>query len=62
VRKPDPPQYYKSIELIIKVTGDGITDKKMDRAVSLSHEKYCSVYNSLRSDIDISVRYTINED
>ena len=61
VRKPDPPQYYKSIELVIHVTGDNITEKKIDRAISLSHDKYCSVYNALRSDIEVTVKYTINE-
>lgn len=60
VRRPDPPQYYKSIELLIHVTGGNITPKKMDRSISLSHEKYCSVYNSLRKDIDVSVQYNIN--
>ncbi len=62
VRKPDPPQYYKSIDLAIHVKGDNITEKKVDRAVSLSHDKYCSVYNALRSDINVKVTYRINED
>jgi putative redox protein len=60
VRKPDPPQYYKSIELVIHVDGENITQKKLDRAISLSHDKYCSVYNALRKDIEVTVRYTIN--
>ncbi|MBI4849820.1 MAG: OsmC family protein [Nitrospirae bacterium] len=60
VRKPDPPQYYKSILLSINVSGNGLTPKKMDRAVSLSHSKYCSVYNALRNDIEVKVDYKIN--
>jgi putative redox protein len=60
VRKPDPPQYYKSIELIVHVEGENITPKKLDRAISLSHDKYCSVYNALRKDIEVTTRYTIN--
>ncbi len=62
VRKQDPPQYYKSIDLLIKVNGEGLTPKKLDRAISLSHDKYCSVYNALRSDIEVKVSYKINED
>ncbi|MDO8281683.1 MAG: OsmC family protein [Thermodesulfovibrionia bacterium] len=62
VRRPEPPQYYKSIDLLIKVKGEGITPKKMDRAISLSHDKYCSVYNALRKEIEVTTRYTINED
>ncbi len=61
VRKPDPPQYYKSINLLIKIEGENITPKKMDRAISLSHDKYCSVYNALRSDIEVTTSYKINE-
>jgi putative redox protein len=61
-RKPDPPQYYKLIELHIKVKGKGLTPKKLDRAISLSHDKYCSVYNALRKDIQVKVDYDIQED
>lgn len=60
-RKPDPPQYYKIIDLKILVTGTGLTPKKLDRAISLSHDKYCSVYNSLRKDIDVKVSYEIKD-
>ncbi|RJQ55461.1 MAG: OsmC family peroxiredoxin [Nitrospiraceae bacterium] len=59
VRKPDPPQYYKSIDLVINVSGSGITPKKLDRAISLSQDKYCSVYNALRKDIEVKVSYNI---
>jgi putative redox protein len=62
VRKSDPPQYYKSINLLIKIEGENITPKKMDRAISLSHDKYCSVYNALRKDIEVTTSYQINED
>jgi putative redox protein len=61
VRRPDPPQYYSSINLNIKVDGEGITPKKMDRAISLSHDKYCSVYNALKKDIEVTTDYSINE-
>jgi putative redox protein len=57
-RNPIPPQYYTSMEMIISVTGSGLTAKKMERAVSLSHDKYCSVYHSLRKDMKVKVDYT----
>ncbi len=57
-RNPTPPQYYTSIEMIISVNGTGLTDKKLERAISLSHEKYCSVYHSLRKDMKMKVDYT----
>src|SRR5512146_1293961 len=57
-RNPTPPQYYTSIEMIISVTGPGLTAKKIERAISLSHEKYCSVYHTLRKDMKVKVDYT----
>lgn len=57
-RNPTPPQYYTSIEMIISVTGSGLTAKKLERAAALSHEKYCSVYHTLRKDIKVKVDYT----
>jgi putative redox protein len=57
-RNPTPPQYYTSIEMIITVTGSGLTAKKIERAISLSQEKYCSVYHSLRKDLKVKVDYT----
>ncbi len=57
-RNPTPPQYYTAIEMIINVAGKGLTTKKLERAISLSHEKYCSVYHSLRKDMKVKVDYT----
>jgi putative redox protein len=56
-RNPTPPQYYTAIEMIIAVTGTGLTAKKLERAISLSQEKYCSVYHSLRKDMKVKVEY-----
>ncbi len=61
-RNPAPPQYFKSVEMIIHISGKGITPKKLDRAIALSQEKYCSVYHSLRKDMDVKVSYIIKED
>ncbi len=61
-RNPTPPQYFKSISLHIKVSGNGLTPKKLDRAIALSQEKYCSVYHSLRKDMEVKVTYTIDEE
>jgi len=58
-RKPDPPQYYTSVDLMIHISGEGLTPKKIDRAIALSKEKYCSVYHSLRKDIEVNVNYEI---
>jgi len=59
-RNTTPPQYYKAIHMHIKISGKNITPKKMDRVVSLSQEKYCSVYHSLRKDMKVTVDYEIS--
>jgi putative redox protein len=61
-RNPTPPQYYKSVKMIIHISGKGITPKKLDRAIALSQKKYCSVHHSIRKDMDIQVSYNITED
>jgi putative redox protein len=58
-RNPTPPQYYKTIEMIIHISGRNVTPKKLNRVISLAREKYCSVYHSLRNDIDVQISYVI---
>ncbi len=58
-RNLHPPQYYKSFDMLIRISGKGITPKKIDRAIALSREKYCSVFHSLRKDIEVNIRYEI---
>lgn len=60
-RNATPPQYYKSIDLKMTITGKGLEKKKVDRAISLSQEKYCSVYHSLRPDLKVNVSYDLVE-
>ena len=60
-RNPTPPQYFKSVDMVIRLSGKDITPKKLDRAISLSQEKYCSVYHTLRKDTKVKVSYTIEE-
>lgn len=58
-RNPIPPQYFTSIEMTLHIAGRNVDPKKVDRAVTLSHEKYCSVYNSLRKDTDLTIKYIL---
>jgi putative redox protein len=60
-RNPTPPQYFKAIEIVLYIGGKNLNVQKIDRAVSLSHDKYCSVYNSLRKDLEMKVRYVLEE-
>jgi putative redox protein len=60
-RNQTPPQYFKTIEIIMHIGGKDLDSQKVDRAISLSKDKYCSVYNSLRKDLVVNVRYELEE-
>jgi len=61
-RNPTPPQYFTAIEMMIHISGKDITPKRIERAIALSQEKYCSVYHSLRKDIKVDVKYNITHE
>ena len=49
-RAPDDPKRLVSAHLHFVVAGDAPAEK-VERAIALSREKYCSVWHSLRPDI-----------
>lgn len=51
-RAPEPPRYFRRMRLRFEIRGDVPRDKA-ERAVSLSLDKYCSVFHSLRNDIEV---------
>lgn len=53
------PNVFKAIHLEFNVTGTDVSDKHVERAVSLSADKYCSVAKMLEASIDISHSYNI---
>lgn len=60
-RNPVPPQYYKAVEIVLYIAGKNLETAKVERAIDLSKTKYCSVYNSLRPDMSLNVRYVLEE-
>jgi putative redox protein len=53
-RAPEPPRRFTRIRIIYRVTGVAETDRdKVKRALDLSHDKYCSVLHTLRTDTEI---------
>ena len=52
-RAPDPPRRLLKVQLQFHVHGD-IPLPAVERAISLSRDKYCSVWHSLREDIDLT--------
>jgi putative redox protein len=55
VRAPDPPRRFVRIDMVFRLEGPGADDSpKVQRALDLSKDKYCSVLHTLRSDLDLS--------
>jgi len=53
------PAYFNKIVIEVHVKGD-VKEEKLQQAIRLSEEKYCSVYHSLRQDGEITTKYILN--
>ncbi len=52
-RAPDPPKCFTRVRLTFVLDGPSTEERsKVDRAIELSREKYCSVLHSLRPDLE----------
>ena len=60
-RNAQPPQYYKVVEMVMHIAGKNLDQGKVERAIALSRNKYCSVYNSLRPDMELNVRFVLED-
>jgi putative redox protein len=50
----DYPKHFEKIHVKFIVSGGGVTKEKVEKAVHLSHEKYCSVSLSLTEKCDLT--------
>ncbi len=57
-RAPEEPRRFTAIKVHYSITGV-VPDAKIERAITLSREKYCSVWHSLRQDIELAVTYKV---
>jgi putative redox protein len=58
-RAATDPHRFTEISLHFTITGD-VQTSRIDRAIKLSREKYCSVWHSMRQDIPLTVTYTVS--
>ena len=58
-RREQEPRRYVALHLDYLIGGEGLDQAKVNRAVSLSVEKYCSVIHSLAPDIAITYAVTL---
>jgi putative redox protein len=57
-RAEDDPHRILAVDMRFAVTGD-VPDAQVRRALDLSHEKYCSVWHSMRQDIRMKTSFTV---
>jgi putative redox protein len=57
-RAPEDPHRLVRVDLRFDVTGEVAPDK-VERAIALSREKYCSVWHSLRQDIEFTTSFEV---
>ena len=58
-RAPDDPHRFTAIALHFTITG-AVPAERVDRAIQLSRDKYCSVWHSMRQDIEFDVTFTVS--
>jgi putative redox protein len=57
-RAEDHPRRFTSLEVVYRLKGD-LDERKVERAISLSEERYCSVEATLKPGVPITSRYVI---
>jgi len=57
-RRSEPPRFVTKLYMTFGIVGD-VTEAKAQRAVDLSLEKYCSVFHSLRKDLQVDVEIEV---
>jgi putative redox protein len=58
-RAPEDPHRITAVAIDFTVTGD-IPKDQVGRAITLSHEKYCSVWHSMRQDIAFQSTFSVS--
>ena len=57
-RAESAPHRYTRIALHFTVRGD-VPAAAVERAIALSHDKYCSVWHSMRQDIELTTTFEV---
>ncbi len=59
-RAPEDPHRITAVSIEFAVTG-AVPKDQIERAIELSHSKYCSVWHSMRQDIAFQTRFSVSE-
>jgi putative redox protein len=57
-RRDEPPRHFVAFTLHFSITGE-MPLHAVERAIQLSRDKYCSVWHSLRPDIDLQTTFEV---
>lgn len=57
-RREESPRYFVRFTLHFVVSG-AVPAAAVERAIALSHDKYCSVWHSLRSDTEFATTFEV---
>ena len=58
-RAETDPRRFTKLNLHFDIAGSEISAAQVERAIALSKEKYCSVFHSLKSDIEIVITFAL---
>lgn len=57
-RAPEDPHRFVKVDLRFVIIGE-VPGEKVEHAIALSREKYCSVWHSLRQDIEFTTSFEL---
>lgn len=60
-RREEEPRYYEQIHVEYVLKGSGLDEKKLQRAIQLSEDKYCSISVMLKNKAKITSSYKIEK-
>lgn len=61
-QRPEHPKSWERIHIKYIITGPGIDEDKVKRAIELSQDKYCSVSDMLKKGAEVTHSYEIISD
>lgn len=56
------PKVFTKINLKYNFLGEDLDENTVKRAIDLSRERYCAIYNVLKNQVDITCSYEINKE
>jgi putative redox protein len=59
-RHSPEPRYVTALRARFDLWGEGLKPDRVERAIKLSFEKYCSVYHTLRPDLKLETEYRLH--